>query len=212
MPSHSSKSKAQLEKELNEVKKRLAVYENCKSLKKYYDLDCHYEEKFRLNLLLDMKPVQKMAEANFKANGMPVGILDANNGDILVQVGWQEICTNFHRVHPVSRQRCIESDTHIASMLKVNEVAEYKCGNGLWDIGIPVIVFDNHIANIFLGQFFFEEEKPDRDFFIDQAQKLGFDTEAYLKALQKVPKFSKMSLGLEIPRISPGPFLVFHKN
>ncbi len=50
----------------------------------------------RLADLLDLRDVQKLADANYRANGMPVGILDVD-GSVLVGVGWQEICLRFHR-------------------------------------------------------------------------------------------------------------------
>ncbi|MBF0213512.1 MAG: PAS domain S-box protein, partial [Magnetococcales bacterium] len=91
-------------------------------------------------------------------------------------------------------QRCHESDRFIverlASLPADGHVA-YKCMNGLWDVALPILVDGKHLATCFLGQFFFENEKPDRDFFVQQAEQFGFDPDAYLAALDQVPVFSR---------------------
>ncbi len=64
---------------------------------------------YRLSDLLDMTIVQKLADANFHAGGLPICIIDAVDESILVHAGWQEVCTKFHRAFPLSAQRCRES-------------------------------------------------------------------------------------------------------
>lgn len=145
---------------------------------------------YRLSELLDLTIVQKMADAHYRAAGMPTGIIDAIDGSILVGSGWQDICVKFHRANPVSLKRCQESDSYIKDRLVEGEACHYKCQNGLWDIGMPIVVAGYHLATMFLGQFFYEGEVPDREFFIRQAHELGFDIDEYLAALDRVPVFS----------------------
>jgi two-component system cell cycle sensor histidine kinase/response regulator CckA len=151
----------------------------------------HGANTYRLSDLLDLTSVQKMAEAHYRAAGMPIGIIDALNSSILVGAGWQDICSNFHRANPEALRRCQESDDFIKDRLVRGEACSYKCKNGLWDIGIPIIVAGRHLATMFLGQFFYEKEAPDRKFFTEQARRFGFDTDAYLQALDRVPVFSR---------------------
>jgi signal transduction histidine kinase/ActR/RegA family two-component response regulator len=146
---------------------------------------------YRLSDLLDLSIVQKMAESHYRAAGMPIGIIDAIDGSILVGSGWQDICSRFHRTHPVALTRCQESDNYIKGRLIEGEACHYKCKNGLWDIGVPIVVASTHLATMFLGQFFYEGEAPDRQFFIRQAHEFGFDVDGYLKALDAVPVFSR---------------------
>jgi PAS domain S-box-containing protein len=146
---------------------------------------------YRLADLLDLAILQKMADAHYRAAGMPIGIIDAFDGTILVGAGWQDICVKFHRANPVSLQRCRESDNYIKNRLAEGEACHYKCANGLWDIGMPIVVAGRHLATMFLGQFFYEGEAPDREFFIRQAHQFGFDVDDYLTALDRVPVFSR---------------------
>ena len=148
----------------------------------------------RLSQLLDMSVVQRLAEANYKATGMPIGIIDALDGSILVGCGWQDICTYYHRADPRSLERCRESDDYIKNHLDPDAACEYTCKNGLRDIGIPIVVAGEHLATLFLGQFFYEDEAPDREFFVRQAEELGFDQRAYLAALDRVPVLDRRAV------------------
>ncbi|MDP3180405.1 MAG: PAS domain S-box protein, partial [Bacteroidota bacterium] len=65
----------------------------------------------------------------------------------------------------------------------------YQCLNGLVDVAMPIMIKGEHIANLFSGQFFFEE--PDDSLFQKQATKYGFNKESYLKAFKEVPVVSK---------------------
>lgn len=146
---------------------------------------------YRLSELLDLTIVQKMTDAHYRAAGIPIGIIDAIDGSVLVGSGWQDICVNFHRANPATLQRCRASDNYIKDRLVEGEACHYKCQNGLWDIGMPIMVNGCHLATMFLGQFFYEGEVPDREFFGKQAREYGFDVDAYLAALDGVAVFSR---------------------
>ena len=148
-------------------------------------------KELRLSDLLDLTSIQKMAEAHYRAAGMPIGIIDAIDSSILVGAGWQDICSKFHRVNPESLEQCQESDDFIKDRLVQGQACSYKCKLGLWDIGIPIIVSGRHLATMFLGQFFYENEASDREFFTAQAHRYGFDLDDYLQALDRVPVFSR---------------------
>lgn len=144
-----------------------------------------------LSDLVEMKRLQAIADSLFLGAGMPVGIIDALDDAVLVAAGWQEICLNFHRVHPETLTNCRESDRRIKAVVSQGESLKYKCKNGMWDIGIPIMVRGSHLATIFFGQFFYEDEIPDPAFFKRRAAELGFDEAAYMAALSRVPRFSR---------------------
>lgn len=137
--------------------------------------------------LIDVDSLNRMVQAHYAASGVPGGILDAMSGEIYAAAGWQRICTQFHRLQRDTLARCVESDTHIHGKLAQGEASAYRCKNGLWDIGIPILCMDWHIATIFIGQFLYEDEELDLLFFRDQAERFGFDPEDYMAALSEVP-------------------------
>jgi PAS domain S-box-containing protein len=140
--------------------------------------------------LIDLPTVQKLMEDFYRLAHIPMAILDIE-GRVLVGVGWQDICTQFHRVQAQTASHCLESDTQLSAGLAQGESHLYKCRNNLWDMATPIVVGDHHVGNIFIGQFFFEDEDVDRELFRAQARRYGFDEEEYLAALDCVPRLSR---------------------
>jgi PAS domain S-box-containing protein len=53
---------------------------------------------------------------------------------------------------------------------------------------------DQHVGYIFSGQFFFDDEPLDYEFFRSQARKYGFNEVEYMAALNKVPRLSRKTV------------------
>jgi len=143
-----------------------------------------------LSNILDLPAVQSLMEDFTKLTDMVTAILDLQ-GNVLVATGWQDICTQYHRIHPETARACTESDLFLAQHLKAGEYVAYECKNRLWDVVTPLIMGGKHVGNIYTGQFFYEDEAVDEQIFIDQAAKYGFDQEAYLSALRRAPRLSR---------------------
>jgi PAS domain S-box-containing protein len=151
------------------------------------DADINREE---IGRLIDFQALQDLMNSFYKITHIGIGINDIK-GNVQVATGWQDVCTRFHRMHPETLIHCLESDSYFSRNIGVGEFTLYKCRNNLWDIATPLIIGGRHIANIFLGQFFFEDEIPDYEFFRNQAVRFGFDVEEYLAALDRVPRWSR---------------------
>ena len=152
--------------------------------------DNSFDKHVRLENVLDIQAFQSLLEEFYKLTGIGVAILNID-GKVLVSIGWQEICTNFHRVNPFTRKHCVESDTQLSSGVEIGEFKLYKCKNKMWDIVSPIIIDEKHLGNLFLGQFFFDDEEVDEEIFRRQAQQYGFNEEEYLEALSKAPRWSR---------------------
>ena len=147
-------------------------------------------EEIRLTDILDHEQLQGIFDNLAQMLGVAVALIDLE-GEVLIGSGWQKICTGFHRICPETCKNCIESDTVLTSGLEPGRSILYKCKNNLWDMATPVFVEGKKLGNIFIGQFFLEEEEPDADVFKDLAGKCGFDEGKYLQALEKVPRISR---------------------
>ena len=119
-----------------------------------------------------------------------MGITDVD-GTKQLAVGGQDICTKYHRMHPTTCKNCLISDQYGNENIKGSEYIAYKCLNNMWDIGIPIIISEVHIGTVFFGQFFYDDEVIDIEYFRAQALKFGFDEKEYLEALSRVPIFSR---------------------
>lgn len=147
---------------------------------------------YRLEDLVDLQAFQTLQETLNEIYAFPSAIID-NEGKILTAVGWQDVCTKFHRVNKQSELECIKSDKYISDHLhEANPVVSYKCPHGMVDNAIPIIIEGIHYANFFTGQLFLE--KPDLEFFKKQAKQYGFDEKTYLEAVERVPVWTKDKL------------------
>lgn len=144
--------------------------------------------RYKFSDLVDLSLLQQLLNSFYQTTGIPHGVID-NENNILSEIGWQDICTRFHRVCPQTECRCKQSDRYIANHLFDSPYIGYKCLNGLMDYATPIIIEGQHLATIFHGQFM--HEPPDEDFFRRQAQEYGFDEAAYLEALHRVPIISE---------------------
>ena len=140
--------------------------------------------------LIAAEDLQRLMDDFYQLAHVPMSIID-RQGRLLVGVGWQEICTTFHRQHPETAANCLESDTQLSAGLAQGEYRLYRCKNNMWDIATPIVVGGKVLGNIFSGQFFFEDEAVDRELFRAQAQRYGFDEQEYLAALDRVPRLSR---------------------
>jgi PAS domain S-box-containing protein len=147
-------------------------------------------ESLDLGDLIDTQTLQVLMDDFTRLTGMLTAILDTK-GKVLVASGWQEICTRFHRVNPVTAGFCTESDLHLSSHIKKGEYVAYKCRNNLWDVVTPLFIGDRQMGSIFTGQFFYDDEIVDESVFIEQAEQYGFDRDEYLAAYHRVPRYSR---------------------
>lgn len=143
------------------------------------------EKDYKIPDIIDIEKISEILKSFNKLTNIVTAILDLE-GNILVQTGWREICTCFHREHSKTAINCKKSDVILAG--KLSDGVKYnvhKCLNGLVDVAVPIIIRGKHIGNLFSGQFLFEP--PNIETFRKQAVKYNFDTEKYLDALSNVP-------------------------
>jgi PAS domain S-box-containing protein len=140
--------------------------------------------------IIDIKALQSMMDDLYSVTKIGFAVIDLK-ANVLAATGWQDICTQFHRVNPKSLWNCLESDLVLTQNVKQGQFQTYKCKNQMWDIVTPLIIGKKHVGNLFSGQFFFDDETVDRELFAKQADQFGFDKEAYLTALDNVPRWNR---------------------
>jgi PAS domain S-box-containing protein len=143
-----------------------------------------------LSDIIDVKAIQPLMDDFYKLTHIPIGLNDLK-GNVLAGVGWQDICTRFHRANPETCRHCVESNIKLSLGVVPGEFKLYRCKNNMWDIVTPIMVGDKHVGYVFAGQFFFEDEPLDYELFRSQARKYGFNEEEYMAALRKVPRLSR---------------------
>jgi PAS domain S-box-containing protein len=150
-------------------------------------------ETLNLSDVIDCEQIQSLMNDFHALTNIGVAIVDLK-GNILVGTGWQDVCVKFHRIHPDTAKNCRESDTLLASGVEPGTFKIYKCKNNMWDMATPIMIDEQHVGNLFLGQFLFDDEMPDLDVFREQARRYGFDEDAYLQAFRNIPRWSKQTV------------------
>ncbi len=140
--------------------------------------------------IIDSEALQSLMEDFHLLTHLHMSLLDLE-GKVLVRVGWQDVCTNFHRAQPETSRRCLESDTILSRDVPPGTSKLYKCKNHMWHLATPIMVGGKHMGNLFMGQFLLGDEKPDYEVFRGQARQFGFEEEAYLAALDRVPRLPR---------------------
>ncbi|MDW7733627.1 MAG: PAS domain S-box protein, partial [Methanolobus sp.] len=145
--------------------------------------------------IIDHETLQLLMDDFYRLTHIGVAIIDLH-GSILVSTGWQDICTKFHRANPRTCAYCIESDIQLSRGVEPGTFKLYKCKNNMWDIATPIVVGGSHVGNLFLGQFFFDDEDLPYETFRNQAKRYGFDEKEYLEALDKVRRWSRETVNV----------------
>lgn len=143
-----------------------------------------------LAVLINAPTLQSMMDDFSVITHIPMALLDLE-GAVIVSAGWQEACTRFHRMNEQTCAHCIASDTILTAEIHAGEMRLYKCRNGMWDAATPILIGGSRVGNLFTGQFFFDDETVDLEFFREQAHRYGFEEKPYLAAIESVPRLSR---------------------
>jgi signal transduction histidine kinase/ligand-binding sensor protein len=140
--------------------------------------------------IIDLPALQAMMDDLYDVTKIGFSLIDLK-GNVLVATGRQDICVNFHRKNSQTLKNCLESDLQLTEGVKEGEYRVFNCTNGLVEIVTPLCIGGKHVANIFSGQFLFKGEDDCFEWFVGQAEKYGFDKEAYLCAFKIAPRLER---------------------
>ena len=80
----------------------------------------------------------------------------------------------FHRVHETTKANCVESHRYLTQNVKDGKFLSLQMQNRHVGGRHPDLCRGEALGNLFIGQFFFDDEPVDFDLFIRQAEKYGF--------------------------------------
>lgn len=104
-----------------------------------------------------------------------------------MKVGWRELCDHFYHDFSKAGQLCRDSNKRLISQLdpRVGSATLHQCDNGVIVGCTPLIINGTHIADLFVGQLFFEP--PDLEWFREHARKYGLDEKFLVDTLKDLP-------------------------
>lgn len=147
--------------------------------------------------LVDIQKLQKLLHSLYDVTGITSTIMDQNL-KVLAKAGWSESCVKFHGTHPITKRKCHISTVDSFKDLQDAPPVATQCLNGLYHCAYPIMVGGEHLATLFFAQFLLTP--PDEEFFRRQAIAYGFDEEAYLNTIRRVPVVDKDKI-LKIMRL-----------
>jgi ligand-binding sensor protein len=130
-------------------------------------IDAKYlvDGKYGIVDLVDLVELRRIFERFTEATGFTIGFLDHPGLNILIDTGWRDICTKFHRCAPGSAANCTQSNRHLLDNLdEPGCLMVEKCENGLVDCAFPIIVKGKHMASLATGQLLLEKPNLKRLF------------------------------------------------
>jgi len=149
--------------------------------------------RYSIKDLVDIDRLRILFEEFSRGTGFTTGFISYPDQEILIATGWRDICTKYHRNCPASAAVCRESNLFLTACLRDSRQLSIKpCGNGMVDGATPVLIRGRHLASVATGQVLFKT--PDLVYFKSQAKKYGYDEEAYLAEIRKVPVVSERQL------------------
>lgn len=156
------------------------------------ELKMFQNENLLLGDLLNLHAVSKCLQDFEKIVHLAMAVKDVH-GNMLLNTKFQDICVNYHKNNQETSSNCLRSDVSNSLGVTAGEYKIYKCLNGIYDMVTPIIIENEHLGNLYVGQFLLDSDLPDLDFYRAQALKYGFDAEGYIDALKKLPILSRES-------------------
>ncbi|MEW5821328.1 MAG: PocR ligand-binding domain-containing protein, partial [Cyanobacteriota bacterium] len=140
--------------------------------------------------LVDLKKLEDLLKQFSNTMGIAISILDNPSQEVLISVNWNNLCKNFYRNNLEANKNCIASDQELYEKLKKNpKLYISTCKNGLIHGSIPIIIDNEFLAVLHIGQVFFDI--PDLESFKKQAAIYGFDEKPFIDAIKEIPITSK---------------------
>lgn len=163
----------------------------------------------KLTKIIDTKVIYLLINDIYLLTHVPVHLTDIE-GNLLVNIGWQDICTKFHSVHPETYKDFLDHIKQSSDILP-GEFKLYKCKNNMLNVVIPVNIYC-HVGYLHFGHFFFEDEPLNYEYFRSRARKYGFNEQDYIAMLEKVPRVRREDVYKSIDSLVMLAKLLNHKR
>ena len=109
--------------------------------------------KNNFSKLVEIGKIEEILVSLYEMTGIAATVVDADQ-EVLVTVGWHDVCTKYHRANPTTDERCRKNARLLAERPYDGSYIGQKCLNGLWDYACPITVEGEQIATLLFGQVF----------------------------------------------------------
>lgn len=142
--------------------------------------------KYRFSDLADIPKLQELMGSLYWLTDIAIGIIDVD-GTFLFCAGWRGACT----AGPNKSCECLD---YICNNLDPVSYTFKQCPTGMLHYACPIVVEGEHMASVYIGQFF--TEAPDEATIEEHAVLRGIEPAEYRKSLRKISTIPPMRLSL----------------
>lgn len=142
--------------------------------------------KYRFADLADIPKLQELMGSLFWLTDIAIGIIEAD-GTFLFCAGWRGACVND------GKTSC-DCQAFISANLDPVSYTCRRCPTGMLHYACPIVVDGDHLASVYIGQFFIDP--PDETAIQLEAAQRGLDQDEYRRRLDKIPVIPPMRLTL----------------
>lgn len=128
--------------------------------------------------IIDLAKLQKIQDDFSNATGLAAIAVDTHGEYITEGSNFTDFCMKYTRGSQEGNRRCVKCDNECSGT--------YFCHAGLMDFAFDIKVNGEKVGSIIGGQVLPTE--PDEEQFRKTAQELDIDPDAYINALNKVPR------------------------
>ena len=139
----------------------------------------------RLGDLIDTSELQDLLHNFYETTGMPAALLD-KDGNVLISTSSSDRGLDFFLKHTEMNEYIRETDQKIFSRTKQHKYLVYKYKNGMIGVALTIEIEGTLMANLLLGHFYLEDDRPTEEEMKQQAQRDGLDEMRYLEACRQV--------------------------
>lgn len=141
-----------------------------------------------LQSLLDPAKLQGLLDGFTRVTGITAAIID-NQGTLLASSARPSLCSKYTDIDSIVSS-CRLNRLHLLQTDPDQSLSqENHCPNGLVDAAQPIILDGKQFGGLVIGQVFIN--KPDYDFFCEEAKRKGYDADEYLHDVFAVPLISE---------------------
>ena len=142
--------------------------------------------KYRFSDLADIPKLQELMGSLYWLTDIAIGIIEAD-GTFLFCAGWRGACTS-------GDQKVCDCQSYVCTHLDPVSYTCRSCPTGMLHYACPIVVEGEHLASVYIGQFF--TEPPDAMAVSLEAANRGLNPAEYSKELNKLSVIPPMRLTL----------------
>ncbi len=150
----------------------------------------------KINELLNMSKIEQTLHMFSRLGGFDITIY-LPDGEILLSVGDQHVCTHFP-INPLNYETTCLHDHH-KELQQLNTSQQFvmrRCAHGFIDMLAPVKIGEEHMATIVVGLFRLKDDEFSEQYLRKQAEENGWDVESYLQAVDGIAVSEQQQIDL----------------